>query len=171
MFISLIDGKSLLILEILILVECPHYIKVSFTSEKSIKSLITENLNFSNKNLLILISLFVGVLILIFNLDFVLNLFFPNKFIDYMSYFQFYLIQIPITLSLMIIYTYLIQSNFEGLYSISNLIGLIFVLILSTYIKVNIFFPLIFEITVLITILLVLFIKGILNKLQNLKLN
>ncbi len=136
------------------------------TGSKKIKNLIKENLIFSYKKFLILILLFIVVLILIFNLDFILNLFFPNKFVDYINYFQIYLIQIPIILSLMIIYTYLIQINLESLYSISNLIGLMFVLILSSFIKVNIFFPLIFEITVLIIILMTLTIKVILNKLQ-----
>tara|TARA_B110000003_G_scaffold228021_1_gene229429 strand:- start:4184 stop:5392 length:1209 start_codon:yes stop_codon:yes gene_type:complete len=136
------------------------------TGSIKIKNLIKENLIFSYKKFLILIVLFIIVIILIFNLDFILNLFFSNKFIDYMSYFQFYLIQIPITLSLMIIYTYLIQDNLEGLYSISNLIGLIFVLILSSFIKVNIFFPLIFELAVLIIIPVALFIRAGFKKFQ-----
>lgn len=136
------------------------------TSNKSIKSLVSENLNHNNKKLLTLILLFVSVLILIFNLDFVLNLFFPGKFNDYVSYFQFYIIQVPVTLSLIIIYSLLIQNNLEKIYSISNLIGLILVLILANFIKVNIFFPLIFETIVLILILLVLYMKFISNKFQ-----
>ena len=131
------------------------------TSSKSVKLIIIEGFERSKGRVWLFICLLSAVIISLYNLELVLDMVFPDKFEGYITYFYVYLLQIPVLLLLMVVYTWMIQNGRAHTYTWASLVTVVIVFVLAKVMMVNIFFPLIFECIVLCVISLFLVVKSV----------